>query len=430
MTKRPRRSRHSTRRSLPGSCFIERLHAKDRTRRPASAAEVADFLERGLAHLEQPDQIPTPNGYLHRTRRSWRWLLAASLLLALCLSIGVLAALWIKGDGRAVPELHDEGFWVVRQPSRILIGHRGPVHRVIVTRDGRFAFSCSGWPEGDRTIRQWDLANGKELRVFTGHKEDITQIVLSPDETRLLSASADGTARIWDVASGIERVRFPEGSGRLASVTAVAWAPSGEVIATGGHDHLVRFWDAAASRQIAALQGHTAPVTCIAFGPQSNLISGSRDGTVRLWDAKSHAELKVFEVNADQHWIHSLALSRDGKHFLVASQIASLWSLETGKQVQTYAGHVHGVNQAVFSPDGRHILSGGYDSRVNLFDVASGRLLARFLDHREFVWTVAFTPDGNSALSGGGGLEKENKYQHGSDHTLRVWDLAPVLETR
>ena len=81
-------------------------------------------------------------------------------------------------------------------------GHEGPTRVVRFTPDGTKLVSCSGWPEGDKTIRIWDVKTGKEIRVLKGHTDNIDGMCLSDDGKTILSGSADGTARLWDVESG------------------------------------------------------------------------------------------------------------------------------------------------------------------------------------------------------------------------------------
>jgi RNA polymerase sigma factor (TIGR02999 family) len=93
-----------------------------------------------------------------------------------------------------------------------------------------------------------------------------------------------------------------------------------------------------------------------------------------------------------------------------------LWDLATGKEIRRFAGHETMVLSVAFSPDGRHVLSGGCDTTVRLWDVQSGKQLGCFRGHRGNVESVAFSPDGCRALSGS------------ADGTIRLWDLPAGRE--
>src|SRR5437762_4254467 len=79
-------------------------------------------------------------------------------------------------------------------------GHEGPTRVVRFTPDETKLVSCSGWPEGDRTVRIWDVKTGKELHKLVGHTDNIDGMCLSADGKRILSGSTDGTAQLWEVA--------------------------------------------------------------------------------------------------------------------------------------------------------------------------------------------------------------------------------------
>jgi WD40 repeat protein len=91
---------------------------------------------------------------------------------------------------------------------------------------------------GDRAIKLWDLEKGRELRRFDGHSGTVYAVVLSSDDTRILSASLDGTARLWNLETGDEIASF---LGHKGPVYSVAFGPDGTVI-TGGIDRTIRIW--------------------------------------------------------------------------------------------------------------------------------------------------------------------------------------------
>src|SRR5260221_9722502 len=113
--------------------------------------------------------------------------------------------------------------------------------------------------------------------------------------------------------------------------------------------------------------------------------------------------------------VWSVSVSADGKRLLTCSpdeKTLRLWDADTGKQLRIFEGHTDGVIGAALSPDGTRVLSGGADKTVRLWDADTGKELRKMTGHPEAVYSVAFGPEGK-AISGGGP----------KDGTMRLWDL-------
>jgi WD40 repeat protein len=310
---------------------------------------------------------------------------------------------------------------------RRLEGHAGPVHGLAVSPDGRLALSASGYPEGDETLRLWDLGSGKEVRRFEGHKGQVMCVAFALDGRRAVSGGTDATARLWDVATGQELRTF---RGHTQELSNVAFSPDGQQLLTGSHDGSVRLWDIASGEQVGLFDDHHGGVSWVAFTPDGRQAASSAfDNTVRLWDVASGLELRRF--TADGQATECAAVSPDGK--LVAApgfdRTIRLWDLTTGRLARRLLGHGNVVSTVAFSPDGRRLVSGSMDRTVRLWDVASGAQLHIFEDHADGIRAVAFAPDGWRVLSGGGGAYDNSKWQRGSDFAIRVWGLPHALTT-
>jgi WD40 repeat protein len=200
--------------------------------------------------------------------------------------------------------------------------HRGAIMGLAVTPDGRRALTSgpiSLTPEGpkggpDLDLHLWDLDTGAEVRRFSGHRDGVWPVAISPDGHRAASGSMDGTVRVWDLDTGAEVGRF-EGHDAGRWVTVVGFLPDGRRVLSGGTDYHLRLWDLQTGRELrrfAGLRG-PAPIDCLAIAPDGRhaLSSGNADPRLRVWDLDTGQELYHYEV--PHVWLTRGAYTRDGR---------------------------------------------------------------------------------------------------------------------
>ena len=208
-----------------------------------------------------------------------------------------------------------------------------------VSPDGKWLAAAEG-----NDIKLIDFATGTAAKTFAGHKAPVSGLSFSPDNTRLLSGAQDGNFTVWTVADGKAATPTLD---KPVKINAVAWATSGKVFVTAQEDGLIRSWlfndkpekPVDAIKAHKELKGHTLPVAALArvASAPSQILSGSKDGTVRHWDADAGTSLRSMSHGTP---VTGVAASPDGLRFASASEnnTARVWNAATGAQVSEVRG--------------------------------------------------------------------------------------------
>src|SRR5262249_44938688 len=184
-------------------------------------------------------------------------------------------------------------------------GHDSPVNSAAFSPDGSRIVTASR----DNTARIWDAASAKEIAVLRGHDNYVNSAAFSPDGSRIVTASDDKTTRIWDAASGKEIAVL---RGHDNAVSSAAFSPDGSRIVTASSDNTARLWDAARGKEMADLRGQDGVVSA-AFSPDgSRIVTASRDKAARIWDAhRQTMSVKDLLAEACLHLAGATNLTRE-----------------------------------------------------------------------------------------------------------------------
>ena len=318
------------------------------------------------------------------------------------------------GDGRLSGRFSGENATTDangRAQSTLTLGDYSGTNTVEVSVAGRkVAFNAVGVgtpaPPIGSDYQTWHLPAGAIARLGKGR---IQEVAFSPDGSLLAVASSFG---IWlyDAATSRELALL---LGHTFGVSSVSFSPDGSTLASGSWDNTVKLWDVATRRNIATLQAHTRWVNSVSFSPDgSTLASGSWDNTVKLWDVATRRNIATLQAHT--RWVSSVSFSPDGSILASGSHdhTVKLWDVATRRNIATLEGHTSSVISVSFSPDGSTLASGSRDGRVKLWDVATRRNIATLTGHRGWVKSVLFSPDGSTLASGS------------RDYAVKLWDVA------
>ncbi len=378
---------------------------------------------------------------------------------------GLSACLWNPKTGKLIREL-------MKAEERC--------QHLAFSPDGKQIVSTGRTP----AIRIWDVATGKETRLANGHTATIYSLAFSPNGALLASRSGDNTVRLWDRAKHTTRYtltltpdsspRFP---GPFSSYSAgLSFSHDGSLLAANyvrsiGAEIKARVWDVDSGKERAALgkdflgltngiavapngkgvvtagtggtRLYSLPVGnevpsffgavedkerrvsdwCVAVSPAGRLVvAGNNADMLRFWDLTTGRRLR--EISTVKLGAQNAVFSPDGRILAtgggrhrgpVAKWYVQLWDVATGKPLATIGGDQDEFFSFAFSPDGRLLATADHkENRVRVWSVFTGKEMTRFDGHTADVYCVAFSPDGKILASAG------------ADSTILLWDVSKL----
>ncbi|KAL9245263.1 hypothetical protein vseg_018937 [Gypsophila vaccaria] len=338
----------------------------------------------------------------------------------------------------------------VTRCSSTIAGHKEAVLCVAFSPDGKHLATGSG----DTTLRMWDLNTQTPLFTCIGHRDWVLSVAWSPDSKYLISGSKTGELLCWDPQTGKPLGKPLMGHKKwineISCEPVHLQAPNRRFV-SASKDGDARIWDVSLKRCVMCLSGHTKSVTCVKWGGDGLIYTGSQDCTIKVWETKEGKLIRELKVHG--HWVNSLALSTDyvlrtgafdhksleynspeemkeaafdrynkvrgnaPERLISCSDDFSIciWEpSETKHPKFRMTGHQQLVIHVVVSPDERLVASASFDKSVRLWNISTGKFVTVFRGHVGPVYRICWSPDSRFLLSAS------------RDSTVKVWDIRTM----
>jgi cytochrome c len=309
-------------------------------------------------------------------------------------SRSIAAALLFLGLAAAAPATAD------------LIGHGGMVRAVAISPDGKRVLSASF----DYSAALWDFEEQRQLAILDGHEGPVTDIIFLDGGKRAATTSDDRKVRVWSL-DGAEPKLLHTLEGHGHKVMSLAADPAGRWIASGGWDRTVRLWDPVTGKPLRRIDV-PVPVNALAVADGGKrIVVGGHDPFIRIYDTETG--LAKGKLEGHRMGITDLDISADGTRLLSAAidKTVRLWDLREFKELGSYQDHEHQVYAVRFVPGDKSFVSAGRDGII-VHRAIGGEVVRAIKAHDKIIWSLAVSPDGRFVVSSS------------SDDTARVWHLA------
>jgi WD40 repeat protein len=278
-------------------------------------------------------------------------------------------------------------------------GHQAAVTTVAWSRDGRYLASGSA----DRTVQIWQATDGTPRFTFTRHTSTVTALAWDVTSTSLTSAGdADGKVLVWNALQGAQEARH---AGQHGKVLSLAWPDPYDttrtlpvnVIFSGTEDGLVQAWDARSGQTTTSTAEQGGIRALLSYSPDRVLLAGN-DHAIHHWEIVAGGNASPTPLTYEEHTgaINALAWIDENNLFASASDDSTVrvWSAASSQAPAspklTYRGH-RGSVYALSAYKGL-LISGGQDRSVQLWRFDSGELLYTYTAHRGPVRSISVVP--------------------------------------
>ncbi|MBI5931918.1 MAG: TIR domain-containing protein [Chloroflexi bacterium] len=237
-----------------------------------------------------------------------------------------------------------------------------------------------------------DLPHPALIRTIAGHRSEITDCKINSQGTWIVSASGDGTLKLWDVETGQERLTL---KGHTRGINCCAISPDDTWIVSGADDETLKLWDVETGQERLTLKGHTRGISCCAISPDGTwIVSASADSTLKVWEVATGQEIRTLKGHLD--FVTACVISADGTWVASASKDNTLkvWEVKDGGLRFTLVGHLRRVMSCAAIANSHHLVSVSKDTMVKVWDVDNGHEIKTMAWQSSELLACAVSPNG------------------------------------
>ncbi|MEJ7647247.1 MAG: caspase family protein [Chryseolinea sp.] len=258
-------------------------------------------------------------------------------------------------------------------------------------------------------VKRWDIATGKTIMDYVGHKRAVLCYDLSKDGKRMLTGGGDGKIMIWDFQTGdsitvINSYREP--------IFDIHFSSDESSVISSSWDGSMKMHDVATGKMVTYMEFEKgAAYSILPTSGDLYFYAARLDNSLQLWEVDTKKEVRNFVGHSDI--VSAIHVTRDEKLLLSASWDGSvrLWDVSSGLMTRKFKGHTGAVHCALFSPDERYVYSAGADRSIRVWDINGNKVVRTFDGHRAEITTILFSPDAKMLIS------------HSVDGVTKFWDV-------
>lgn len=321
-------------------------------------------------------------------------------------------------------------------PVWTFVGHKSAISDCAVSGKRQIAISASV----DGTLKVWDYINGMELFTLYGHNSAITACGISKNGLMAVSGDVQGTLIAWELQTGqklyTQKCESPIKCCAINDDCSIVVSAEGTLKSgTNGRgyiseDCVVRIFDGHTGSEKFIISGLEDLVMDCSISDDGNLVvAGLWGGSLKTWSGLTGDE--IFTIpNAHLSYVSSCAVNSSGNRIVSAGydHLVKLWDAATGKLIFKLSGHGHFIPGCTISSDGNTIASVDKDGLIKIWDGASGKEIFTIPGHSSVINSCAMTDNGKFLVTGSGGqiMGEDEDVDNADDYSLKVWDLESI----